>query len=222
MTEHPIPTARCGRTDPHGAHAQRDTFGTFCAGSLNVIEADTAPELPPDAYELAKIERERAADLRRRETFAVQPAGPPIDAGPACPECGHPEHETNADPSDVLPCPECDDAAQVGTYAPCQTVDPAYTVPPALARLAALAPRDPLAHYDDCPTEAHTHDAWTDDDTVELAAAMRDAAWTTADRHSEARMGGNLYRTFANDPRYRPIDQWATSYTFDLRNQGRH
>ena len=38
----PVPTARCGRSDQHGAHADR--IG-FCAGNVNIVVAVTEADI---------------------------------------------------------------------------------------------------------------------------------------------------------------------------------
>lgn len=74
-------------------------------------------------------------------------------------------------------CPDCDNVLRTlaeGTPAAC----------PSCSLL-----QDAPYHTDDCPPVDHVHAAWTDDDTAELASAMRDAAWTTGTRHALARLG---------------------------------
>lgn len=59
---------------------------------------------------------------------------------------------------------------------------------------------DPIT-ADELPTGA-TVEPWTDEDTAELAAAMRDAGHAQRERWSEAVRGGRVLRFFATDPKY--------------------
>lgn len=72
-----------------------------------------------------------------------------------CHECGHDARHDQPGAT----CPDCNDQAQLGQYAPCATT---------------------------------STEPWTDGDTAELAAAMSDAAWKTADRWCEAIAGGHV------------------------------
>ena len=61
---------------------------------------------------------------------------------------------------------------------------------------------------DELPAGA-TVEPWTDEDTAELAAAMRDADHDRRDRWSEAVHGGRWSLFFATDPKYRDLPATA-------------
>lgn len=84
----------------------------------------------PDTGNLACVEWHGAASVRARSEVWPAGYGPGMSSDPLpagvfdgpepCPECGH---DTSTTPThNVRPCAECDDAAQLGQYAPCQTV----------------------------------------------------------------------------------------------------
>lgn len=51
---------------------------------------------------------------------------------------------------------------------------------------------------------------------ADLIESDRQRSAAERDRAVEARYGGRLYRVFANDPRYRPIDGWVASYVREI------
>lgn len=133
-------------------------------------------------------------DLRR---LSSDPLPPGVFDGPQpCPECGH---DTSTTPThNVRACAECDSAAELGQYAPCQTIAPDVGDVHGDAWTARL--RREHERHAGIPGPSHAPGA------VDL----------DRDRAQEARYGGRIYRVLANDPRYlAEIDAYARDWARD-------